>query len=136
MRLEAHCSHRPSGTTSVRKGSILCFGRDAALLRTRVALLSGIAQVQGATDLTKMEKLAGQHRFDLIILCHTLSNTDCGLSFQLARQYWPEAQILALASASRGCAAANDHHHAFAEWLNPQAFVAQVSVLLSRKTDD
>lgn len=133
MPPDAKITPGPPLTFPMRRGDVLCFGRDAGLLRTRVAVLTGIARVQSATDLMQMVDLATHQRFDLIILCHTLSDADCGLAFQVARRNWPEAQILAVASSSRGCSSEN-YDEVFSDWFNPRAFVERVTVLLGRKT--
>ena len=56
---------------------VLVFSRDQLLLETRRLILEAFFQARGADSIEDAEALLAMHRFDLIILCSTLSEQEC-----------------------------------------------------------
>lgn len=75
--------------------TILCLGEDPDLLGTRAMLLESLgADVRRATSIVEaLEKVAGE-QFDLIVLCHSLRQSDAVAICDAVRERKPPPLIL------------------------------------------
>lgn len=75
--------------------TILCLGEDPDLLRTRAMLLESLgAEVRHATNIAEaLEQVTGEH-FDLIVLCHSLKQSDAVAICDAVRDRRPPPLIL------------------------------------------
>lgn len=80
---------------------VLVVSRDEMLLRTRQMILGAFFQVQGAGRFTEARALIRGGSFDLIVLCHSLTEDECKQLADLIRQQNPHPQILAMSASSR-----------------------------------
>ncbi|WP_348264478.1 hypothetical protein P8935_08075 [Telmatobacter sp. DSM 110680] len=80
---------------------VLVVSRDEMLLRTREMILGAFFTVEGAGRLPEAVTAMKRSKFDLIVLCHSLTADECeGLAF-LAQQHTPRPLILAMSASSR-----------------------------------
>lgn len=82
---------------------VLCFSRDACLLQTRRMVLASRFEVVAIGSLEEMQKLPNDQRFDVVLLCHTLSREECDLARDIAHRRWRSAKILALSVERSSC---------------------------------
>ncbi|HEY0784951.1 MAG TPA: hypothetical protein VGD62_03710 [Acidobacteriaceae bacterium] len=82
---------------------VLCFSRDPRLLRTRGLVLETCYAAVCVGSLEEMEALPQAQAFDLVLLCHSLSANECDRSASLARERWPAAKIVAIATPESTC---------------------------------
>lgn len=75
---------------------VLIFSRDSTLLQTRMLILGAFFDVQGAQRIQETETLMVRRRYDLIILCYTLSQADCQRVLNLSAGQRPRPKILVL----------------------------------------
>lgn len=57
---------------------ILVISRDQMLLQTRKLILGAYFDVEAAGRVPEAETLLKKNDFDLVVLCHTLSEDECG----------------------------------------------------------
>lgn len=82
---------------------ILLVSRDVLVLQTRKLMLGAYFEVSAAGRVLEAETLLSERQFDLIVLCYTLTEDDCGKVLRAARLRSPDAKILMLTVT--GCAA-------------------------------
>jgi DNA-binding response OmpR family regulator len=75
---------------------ILIVSLDEMLLRTRELILGGFFFVEGAGRISEARSLIENHAFNLIVLCHSLTDDECAELAQLAKSRNPSIRILAL----------------------------------------
>jgi DNA-binding response OmpR family regulator len=80
---------------------VLVVSRDEMLLRTREMILGAFFSVQGAGRFTEATALMRSKRFDLLVLCHSLTYDECERLAILAHEQNPRALILAMSASSR-----------------------------------
>ena len=75
---------------------VLVVSRDAMLLQTRQLILGAFFRVQGAGRIREAEERISTQRFDLIILCYTLTDDDCRhiIEFAAAQKRRPRVLLL------------------------------------------
>ena|SRR5579859_5451262 len=56
---------------------VLVVSRDAMLLYTRQLILGAFFEVQGADRIREVEALISTQSFDLVVVCYTLSASEC-----------------------------------------------------------
>lgn len=83
---------------------VLVVSRDEMLLRTRKMILGAFFDVQTAGTSSEAKALLKAKRFDLIVLCHSLTNDECEQLAALARSQSPRPQVLAMCASSRSSA--------------------------------
>ena len=76
--------------------SILCVGRSGLLLQWRKRVLSRCFQVETALALTEFEVMCAGHRYDVIVLCHTLTANERKQVSEMVCKKFPRPKILAL----------------------------------------
>ncbi len=79
----------------MRSRKLLCFGRDAYLLETRLRVLSRSYTAQGVTSLSEMMRLDAEE-FDLVLLCHSLLSDERDAAAGYVRERWPKAKLLGM----------------------------------------
>ncbi len=79
--------------------SVVLFGRDAHLLQTRGWLLASTGpRVTIVLDLSELLQVILTQPCDLLILCHSLTSSDCAGALSLASRYAPKMRIVGLES--------------------------------------
>jgi DNA-binding response OmpR family regulator len=78
---------------------VLVVSRDEMLLHTRQLILGAFFQVYGAGRIREVEDLISRRRFDLIILCYTLTESDCQRVMDLVGRQKTRPRILVLSPA-------------------------------------
>lgn len=112
---------------------IVCFGRDPTLLQTRQAVLSRHFHVTAVDTLEAMQKLTCS--FDVIVLCHTLSEVDHQQAITFLRNCCPHAGIVALIVLEAGHCSQGSQH--IVRGLDgPEALIAAVYATLREKRLD
>ena len=54
-------------------------------------------------DLAHVDETLSSKNFDLLVLCHTLTNEDCGRMLAMASERWPMMKTLILTAGASGC---------------------------------
>lgn len=75
---------------------VLLVSRDLMVLQTRKLMLGAYFDVSAAGRTVEARKLLSEQRFDLIVLCYTLTDDDRQRIFEAVRQNSPEAKLLTL----------------------------------------
>jgi len=83
---------------------ILVVSRDEMLLRTREMILGAFFAVQGAGRFTEASALLTKSYFDLVVLCHSLTEDECERLARMARNHSHRPLILAMSASSHGLA--------------------------------
>lgn len=83
-----------AGMSKKRYGRVLIAGRDLALLQSRSLLLGTYFEVYAAARVTEARSLIARHRFDLVILCSSLSEAECRVVSQYVQGPDCPAKIL------------------------------------------
>ena len=78
---------------------VLFVSRDQMLLQTRMLILGAFFQVEGAGRVKEAEILISKYRFDLIVLCYSLSEEECQQVHSVVEQQDPPPKILLLSAA-------------------------------------
>ena len=78
---------------------VLVISRDPMLLQTRELILGAFFQVNGGGRIQEAEELIATYAFDLIVLCYSLSLSDCGRVAELVQNLNPRPRILNLRAA-------------------------------------
>src|SRR3974390_592022 len=79
---------------------VLVVSRDEMLLRTRQMILGTFFAVRGAGRFSEAKALLDGNRFDLLVLCHSLTVDECEKLCLLARQQNPRPLVLAMSASS------------------------------------
>ena len=80
---------------------VLVVSRDEMLLRSRQMILGAFFRVESAGRFSEARALLGSKPYDLIVLCHSLTLTECEQLANLARKQTPRPQVLAMSASSR-----------------------------------
>ena len=83
------------------KPNVLVVSRDEMLLRTRTMILGAFFDVQGAGRPSEARALIQGTMFDLVVLCHSLTNEECVDLVQLTHDQNPRPKILAMNGSDR-----------------------------------
>jgi hypothetical protein len=79
------------------KPELLCVGHDSILNRTRRLILERCFDVKVAHGLTEAIAFLSGQRFDLVLLCYTLTDEECAAAVEFVHSLSTPAKILALA---------------------------------------
>ena len=77
---------------------VLSIGRDSRLMATRQWALATRYEVLDLHNPAEIDALPQEMRFDIILLCHTISARDCSRVIEVALRRWPAAQIMGLSN--------------------------------------
>ena len=80
---------------------VLVVSRDEMLLRTRKMILGAFFVVEVAGRLPEAVTAMKRSKFDLIVLCHSLTADECEALAFLSQQHTPRPLILAMNPSSR-----------------------------------
>jgi DNA-binding response OmpR family regulator len=75
---------------------ILVVSRDQMLLQTRRLILGTYFEVEAAGRLSEAGSILAKRDFDLIVLCDTLSDSECQQIAQMVRDQRPQPKLLSL----------------------------------------
>jgi DNA-binding response OmpR family regulator len=78
------------------KVHVLIVSRDEMLLRTREMILGAFFDAQGAGRVSEAKALLSDTPFDLIVLCHSLTDNECELLADMAHARDNHPLILAM----------------------------------------
>lgn len=78
---------------------VLVVSRDEMLLQTRQLILGAFFQVNGAGRIQEAEAWIAKRAFDLIVLCYSLSPSECARVVELVEGQSPRPKILTLTAA-------------------------------------
>ena len=78
---------------------VLVVSRDEMLLQTRQLILGAFFQVYGAGRIREAEDLISRRRFDLIVLCYTLPESECQRVIDMVARQETRPRILVLSRA-------------------------------------
>jgi DNA-binding response OmpR family regulator len=83
----------------VNTPSILFYGHDELLLMTRRRILEGVGfRADVTSEVKEIPRLVRKLPADLVVLCHSLSRTECVVAGLVARNHRPEVRMLLLAA--------------------------------------
>ena len=84
--------------------SILMYGNDQDLLESRTWVFETRGyRVFAAHDLASIPSVQNGITFDLLIVCHSVSDAECDLVHRLALSRWPGIDCLLLHAGPSGC---------------------------------
>lgn len=75
---------------------ILVVSRDQLLLQTRRLILGTYFQVEAAGRVSEAGMILSKHDFDVIVLCDTLSESDCCQIADMVRDQEPQPMLFSL----------------------------------------
>src|SRR6266496_3701538 len=75
---------------------VLIVSQDEMLLRTRELILGAFFKVQGAGRMSEAKALITSGFFDLIVLCHSVTDAECAQLVDMAQDQNPPPLILAM----------------------------------------
>ena len=82
---------------------VLVVSRDAMLLQTRQLILGAFFQAEGAGRIREAEALMAIHRYDLVILCYTLTESERRQIIEIAAEQKHRPKILIVTPAGIPC---------------------------------
>ena len=77
---------------------ILLVGNEFSLLRHRVAALAAIGAQAVMSDPAELETHVGLESFEVVVLCHTLSDLERRVVTESAHRRWPRIKVLQVVS--------------------------------------
>lgn len=80
---------------------VLVVSRDEMLLRTREMILGAFFSVHRAGRFSEATALMRARRFDLLVLCHSLTEDECERLSMIAHEQNPRPLVLAMSASSR-----------------------------------
>jgi hypothetical protein len=107
--------------------SILSVGNDPWLLETRAAVLRYTGAEVDSADARSARRAVILHRYDLLILCHSVSMEDASDLKQMCRSHWPESRTLLLGADIRSDAKPIDSDSTLRSLEGPVALIKEVS---------
>lgn len=108
---------------------ILIVGRDETLLRTRQLILGTYFQVETAGRISHAAGILLERRFDLVVLCYSLSEDECQQVAGMTGKQEPRPLILELSMHGRACAGIGAHEELSSE-DGPYALVEKAAEML------
>jgi hypothetical protein len=106
---------------------ILSVGNDPWLLETRAAVLLYTGAEVDSADARSARRVVILRRYDLLILCHSVSMEDASDLKQMCRSYWPESRTLLLGADIRRDAKPIDSDSTLRSLEGPVALIRKVS---------
>ena len=109
--------------------SILCFGNDAILAKTRQQIFQGAGFAsQMASNVEELHSCFHNHVVDVLIICHSAIAVDCEAAKHLAHRQAIPPLVLILHTGFKK--AANDEEAGFDSRQGPQRLIAAVNALI------
>src|SRR5690242_15471655 len=75
---------------------ILCYGHDRSLLDARRMLLQSSYRVETASTLPQVAHLGGAMDIALVVICHSVEETECRRVMQISSALWPNAGFMSV----------------------------------------
>jgi DNA-binding response OmpR family regulator len=113
-----------------RPKSILLVSRDLMVLQTRKLMLGAYFDVHAAGRVVEAKALLGEHHFDLIVLCYTLTQDDCQTIVDSAQQHCLQARTLVLTATGHAAKQVDIHRCFVAAEDGPFTLVKKSAELL------
>jgi DNA-binding response OmpR family regulator len=118
--------------------SILFYGHDELLLMTRRRILEGAGfRADVTSEVKEIPRLVRKLPADLVVLCHSLSRTECVVAGLVARNHRPEVRMLLLAAdgffRERDTAMSEVADDILTLSLEPERLVAKVRSMLQER---
>jgi DNA-binding response OmpR family regulator len=118
--------------------TILFYGHDELLLMTRRRILEGAGFRAGVTSqLKEIPRLVCELPADLVVLCHSLSRTECVMAGLLTRNHRPDVRMLLMVAEGffreRDCAMSEVADDILTLSLEPENLVAKVRSMLKEQ---
>ncbi len=112
--------------------SILVYGRDSTLLRSRCWVLQAAGfQVSTAETLAEAQDAAAQQSADLLVICHTLSAAECREALRWAHTH-PAMKRIVLTAHGLPCSSLADaDEEMMSQFAGARELVAVADRLLS-----
>lgn len=99
------------------------------LLFTRKCILERDFSAEICTGLDRLREMLAQGPVQIVVVCHSVPDTECEQVIDLSRAAWPEVKILVLQEGTRGdCSVHSDGTMESLE--GPPALLHQVHALL------
>lgn len=111
------------------EAGVLIVGKDEMLLQTRKLILGGYFHVETAGRVSHAISLATEHRFDLIVLCYSLTDEEGGKVIGVARQQKPRPLILTMSALGRAVVSSEESSALMSE-DGPLALVKKCAEML------
>jgi hypothetical protein len=83
------------------EAQVLLVGKDEMLLQTRKLILGTYFQVEIAGRVSHAAQMMAERKFDLIVLCESLSGDECERVAEIARNQDPRPKTLTLSATGR-----------------------------------
>jgi hypothetical protein len=112
-----------------RRPRLFCYGHDNMLLFTRKCILERDFSAEICTGLDRLREMLAQGPVQIVVVCHSVPDTECEQVIDLSRAAWPEVKILVLQEGTHGdCSVHSDGTMESLE--GPPALLHQVHALL------
>jgi hypothetical protein len=85
-----------------RRLRLICYGHEDMLLFTRKCILEREFSVELCRGLIQLDELLAQGPVHVIVMCHSVPDSECEEAMGLARAAWPEVKILTLREGDHG----------------------------------
>jgi DNA-binding response OmpR family regulator len=82
---------------------LLCLSKSEELLAIRQLVLATRYDVTAVRSVNEIEALSSDSAFDLLLICHTLSDAECGHAASIARRRWPHIKIITMTTGFSSC---------------------------------
>jgi DNA-binding response OmpR family regulator len=117
---------------------VLFYGHDELLLMTRRRILEGAGfRADVTSEVREIPRLLRALPADLVVLCHSLSRTECVVAGMVARNHRPDVQMLLLASdgffGERDTSMSEVADDVLTLSLEPERLVAKVRSMLDER---
>jgi DNA-binding response OmpR family regulator len=118
--------------------TILFYGHDELLLMTRRRILEGAGFRAGVTSqVEEFSRLVRELPADLVVLCHSLSRTECVMAGMVARNHRPDVRMLLMVAdgffRKRDTAMSEVADDFFTLSLEPENLIAKVRSMLTEQ---
>ena len=80
---------------------LICYGHEDMLLFTRKCILEREFSVELCGGLTRLGELLAQGPVHVVVMCHSVPDSECEEAMELSRAAWPEVKILTLQEGNR-----------------------------------
>jgi DNA-binding response OmpR family regulator len=118
--------------------AVVFYGHDELLLMTRRRILEGAGfRADVTSEVKEIPRLVRELPADLVVLCHSLSRTECVVAGMVARNHRPEVRILLLVAdgffRERDSSMSEVADDIFTLSLEPERLVAKVRSMLKER---
>jgi DNA-binding response OmpR family regulator len=122
----------------VHTPAVVFYGHDELLLMTRRRILEGAGfRADVTSEVKEIPRLVRELPADLVVLCHSLSRTECVVAGMVARNHRPEVRILLLVAdgffRERDSSMSEVADDIFTLSLEPERLVAKVRSMLKER---